>query len=100
MARTGDGGRHWSQRRRIFRSAAVGFIPFNNGAVVVHGGTIVVPFELTNPNRSTPDRVMAVRSRDGGRTWARAVELDSVPGLFPGTRGPQSLHSPKTMAAV
>lgn len=87
LASTTDGGRTWSEPRRLPFPVPSGAVPQGAIVTVLPDGALSVVTTLRAPNTSDePHLLLATRSTDGGQTWSAATTVAS----FPATRGRHS----------
>lgn len=78
FSRTTDGGRTWSRARAIYETPIGQQTSADQIAVLPDGDLVNVFNELKQGAGSSPprhDRIAAIRSTDGGRTWSQPVTV-------------------------
>lgn len=78
FSRTADGGKTWSPARSIY-ATPIGLQTSANQIVVLPNGTLVNVFNELKLGAGSVhprhDRIVAIRSSDGGRTWSRPITV-------------------------
>jgi hypothetical protein len=78
FSRTTDGGRSWSGPRKLYDPHSPDSWPATSQILVNRDGSLLGVFALIT--KGTRTRELAIRSADGGRTWAKPVTIGRSSG--------------------